>query len=131
MAYATDPHGDKSLETIGDFFLDWVIIDKFATQERYTAQQTDDFCQWYGKNENLRYFAGNGIQVPRYILRGQDERKQQKWNQPATTLLADRFGMLVAAIYLENGIDAVKEFLKKHHFFKEIDKPGSSNGGRW
>ena len=81
MAYATDPHGDKSLETIGDFFLDWVIIDKFATQERYTAQQTDEFCQWYGKNENLRYFAGNGIQVPRYILRGQDERKQQKWDR--------------------------------------------------
>jgi dsRNA-specific ribonuclease len=94
---------DKSLETIGDFILDFVIIDNFATSERYTAQQIDDFRQWYGKNENLQYFAKNGIHLHNYIL-------------------ADRFEMLVAVIYLENGIDAVKEFLKKHHFFDEIDK---------
>jgi len=36
--------------------------------------------------------------------------------------LADRFEMLVAVIYLEKGIDAVKEFLLKHHFFEEIDR---------
>ena len=28
---------DKSLETIGDFILDFVIIDHFATKDRYTA----------------------------------------------------------------------------------------------
>jgi hypothetical protein len=30
--------------------------------------------------------------------------------------------MLIGVIYLENGIDAVKEFLKKHKFFEAIDK---------
>jgi hypothetical protein len=30
--------------------------------------------------------------------------------------------MLIAVIYLERGIDAVKEFLKKHTFFEEIKK---------
>jgi len=115
-------HVDKSLETIGDFIRDFVIIDNFAKKERYTAQQIDDFCQWYGKNENLQYFAKTGIQISKYLLWGPDERKQQKWDQPATTLLADRSGVLVAVLYLEKGIDAVKEFLKKHHFFKEIDK---------
>jgi dsRNA-specific ribonuclease len=121
---------DRSLETIGDFILDFVIIDNFATKERYTAQQIDDFRQWYGKNENLQYFAKNSIRLHKYILWGPDERKQQKWDQPTTTILADRFEMLVAVIYLEKGIDAVKEFLHKHHFFTEIDKPGSSDGGR-
>ena len=29
---------------------------------------------------------------------------------------------MVAVLYLEKGIDAVKEFFRKHHFFKEIDK---------
>jgi len=29
---------DKSLETIGDFVLDFVIIDNFATKDKYTAQ---------------------------------------------------------------------------------------------
>jgi ribonuclease-3 len=112
---------DKSLETIGDFILDFVIIDHFANNDRYTAQQIDDFRQWYGKNENLQYFAKTGIRLHRYILWGPDERKQQKWDQPTTVILADRFEMLIAVIYLEKGIDAVKEFLKKHHFFEEID----------
>ena len=121
---------DKSLETIGDFILDFVIIDNFATKDRYTAQQIDDFRQWYGKNEHLQYFAKNCIHLHQYVLWGPDERKQQKWDQPTTTILADRFEMLIAVIYLEKGIDAVKEFLKKHHFFKEIDTLGSSNSNR-
>jgi dsRNA-specific ribonuclease len=113
---------DKSLETIGDFILDFVIIDHFANIDRYTAQQIDDFRQWYGKNENLQYFAKNVIHLHRYILWGPDERKQQKWDQPTTVILADRFEMLIAVIYLEKGIDAVREFVKKHHFFEEIDR---------
>ena len=121
---------DRSLETTGEVILNFVIINNFAAKEQYTAQQIDDFRQWYGKNENLRYFAKNGIQLHKYILWGPDERKQQKWDQPATTILADRFEMLVAVIYLEKGIDAVKEFLHKHHFFTEIDKLGSSDRGR-
>ena len=121
---------DKSLETIGDFILDFVIIDNFATTERYTAQQIDDFRQWYGNNKNLQYFAKNCIHLHNYILWGPDERKQQKWDQPTTEILADRFEMLVAVIYLEKGIEAVKEFLKKHHFFEEIDTLGSSNSSR-
>ena len=113
---------DKSLETIGDFILDFVIIDHVANNDRYTAQQIDDFRQCYGKNENLQYFAKNGIHLQWYILWGPDERKQQKWDQPTTVILADRFEMLIAVIYLEMGIDAVKEFLKKHHFFEVIDR---------
>jgi len=112
---------DKSLETIGDFILDYVIIDNFATKDRYTAQNIDDLRQWYGNNENLQYFSRNCLHLQNYILWGPDERKQQKWDQPTTVILADRFEMLTAVIYLENGIDAVKEFLKKHRFFEEID----------
>ena len=112
---------DKSLETIGDFILDFVIIDNFATKERYTAQQIDDFRQWYGKNENLHFFAKNCLELQNYIIWGPDERKQQKWDHPSTLMLADRFEMLIAVIYLEKGVNAVKEFLMKHHFFDEIE----------
>jgi ribonuclease III len=118
---------DKSLETIGDFILDFVIIDNFATKDRYSAQQIDDFRQWYGNNENLHYFAKNCIQLQNYIIWGPDERKQQKWDHPSTVILADRFEMLIAVIYLEKGIDAVKEFLEKHHFFEERDKIKRTN----
>ena len=85
-------------------------------------QQINEFREWYGKNETLHYFARNCIHLQNYILWGPDERKQEKWDHPATCILADRFEMLIAVIYLENGVDAVKEFLKKHRFFDEIDK---------
>ena len=121
---------DKSLETIGDCILDFVIIDNFATKERYTAQEIDDFRQWYGNNENLRYFARTSIHLHTYILWGPDERKQQIWDQPGTVVLADRFKMLIAVIYLEKGIGAVKEFLQKHHFFEEPDTIDRSKARR-
>ena len=37
-------------------------------------------------------------------------------------MLADRFEMLIAVIYLEKGMNAVKDFLDKHYFFKEMEK---------
>jgi dsRNA-specific ribonuclease len=121
---------DKSLETIGDCVLDFVIIDNFATKERYTAQDIDDFRQWYGNNENLQHFAKNCIHLQSYILWGPDERKQHIWDQPTTVILADRFEMLIGVIYLENGIGAVKDFLKKHHFFEEPDIHGDPKAKR-
>ena len=49
-------------------------------------------------------------------------RDKEKSGIPETIILADRFEMLIAVIYLEDEIDAVKKFLKKHKFFQEIDK---------
>lgn len=121
---------DKSLETIGDCVLDFVIIDNFATKERCTAQDIDNFRQWYGNNENLQYFARNCIRLQSYILWGPDERKQRIWDQSTTVILADRFEMLIGVIYLEKGVDAVKEFLHKHHFFDELDIHGRAKAGR-
>lgn len=113
---------DSSLETIGDFVLDYAIIDNFATKEPHTAEEIDNFRKFYGNNETLQVFSKNCIHLQNYILWGPDERKQQKWEQSTTVILANRFEMLIAVIYLENGIDAVKKFLQKHNFFQEIDK---------
>jgi len=113
---------DPSLETIGDFVLDFGIIDNFAAKDRYTAKEIDNFRQLYGGNEALQIFAKQCIKLQEYILWGPDEERQRRWDQPTTEILANRFEMLIAVIYLENGIDAVKEFLKKHNFFQEIDK---------
>ena len=112
---------DPSLETIGDFVLDFVIIDNFALEGHHTAKEIDDFRQFYGGNDALHLYAKNCIRLQNFILWGPDERKRKIWDLE-TNILADRFEMLVAVIYLEKGIDAVKEFLKKHNFFQEIDK---------
>ena len=37
-------------------------------------------------------------------------------------MLANRFEMLVGAIYLDRGIKAVKQFLVNINFYDEIDK---------
>ena len=113
---------DPSLETIGNYVLHYVIIDKFGTKDHHTAKEIDDFRQLYGNNGILQFFSKDCIHLQNFILWGPDERTQQIWNQPTTEILANRFEMLIAVIYLENGIDAVKKFLEKHNFFEEIDK---------
>ena len=113
---------DKSLETIGDFVLDYAIIENFPKKESTSPREINDFREFYGKNETLHRFAKNCIHLQNFILWGPDEREKEIWNQPTTEILADRFEMLIAVIYLEKGIDAVKEFLQKHRFFEEIDK---------
>ena len=64
----------------------------------------------------LRWWDGN------YFNETPDEREKEIWNQPQTEILADRFAMLIAVICLEKGIEVVKEFQKKHNFFREIGK---------
>jgi dsRNA-specific ribonuclease len=115
-------HMDKSLETMGDYILDFVIFDHFAVKDCHTAKEIDDYRQIYGRNETLQEYSKKCLKLQDYILWGPDEIRLKKWDQPTTEILADRFEMLIAVIYLENGIDAVKDFLKKHDFFQEIDK---------
>jgi ribonuclease-3 len=111
---------DPGLETIGDFVLDFVIIDNFAPEGRHTAKEIDDLRQFYGGNEALHLYAKNCVRLQNFILWGPDERKRKPWDQE-TRILADRFEMLIGVIYLEKGIEAVKAFLEKHHFCHEID----------
>jgi ribonuclease III len=113
---------DKSLETIGDYVLDYAIIENFPKKESATPQEINDFRVFYGKNETLHWFSKNCLHLQNFILWGPDERSQKKWDLPTTTILADRFEMLIGVIYLEHGIDAVKDFLKKQKFFEEINK---------
>jgi ribonuclease-3 len=113
---------DKSLETIGDFVLDFAIIEHFPRKESTSPKEINDFREFYGNNRTLHWFAKNCIRLQNYILWGPDERNQQRWDQPTTVILADRFEMLVGVIYLEKGIDAVREFLDRHKFFEEIGR---------
>jgi ribonuclease-3 len=113
---------DKSLETIGDYVLDFAIIENFPGKENTTPKEIDNYRQFYGMNDTLHQFSKNCIHLQNFILWGPDERNQQKWDQSNTDILADRFEMLIGVIYLEYGIEAVKKFLKKHRFFEEIDR---------
>ena len=113
---------DKSLETIGDFVLDYAIVENFPIKESTNPKDVNDFREFHGNNKALHRFSKNHLYLHDYILWGPDEKKRQRWNHQTTVLLADRFEMLIAVIYLEKGIDAVKDFLNKHSFFQEVGK---------
>lgn len=111
----------KSLETIGDFVLDYAIIDTFPEKEYSSPKEIDDLRTFYSNNDTLQRFSKNCIRLQNFILWGPDERSRLIWNQPKTLILADHFEMLIGVIYREKGVEGVKEFLNKHNFFKSID----------
>ncbi len=113
---------DKSLATLGDYVLDFAIMEHFSRKENTTPKEINDFREFYGNNEILQWFSEERIRLQNVILWGSDEKNKHVWNQPATIILADRFEMLIGIIYLEKGIGGVKAFLEKHNFFPEIDK---------
>jgi ribonuclease III len=112
---------DKSLETIGDFVLDYAIIDTFPKKEHSSPKEIDDLRTFYSNNPTLQRFSKNCIHLQNFILWGPDERRREIWDQPETIVLADHFEMLIGVVYLEKGIEGVKEFLSKHHFVESID----------
>jgi hypothetical protein len=76
---------DKSLETIGDYVLDFAIIENFPRKENTTPKEINDFREFYGNNETLHEFSKKCILLQNFILWGPDERKQQKWNHHQRT----------------------------------------------
>ena len=112
---------DKSLATIGDYVLDFAILEHFPKKEHITPQEVDAFRVFYGNNETLRQFSETTLHLQKFILWEPDERVREVWDNSAE-VLAKRFEMLIGVIYLEKGIDAVKDFLNKHKFFEAIDK---------
>jgi hypothetical protein len=86
---------DKGLGTIGDYVLDYAIIENIPGKESTTPKEINDFRESYGKNANLHLFSKNCIRLQNYILWGPDERDRKIWDQPATEVLADHFEMLI------------------------------------
>lgn len=112
---------EHSLATLGDFVLDYAIIANYPVNETVTPQKINDFREQYGNNTTLHRYARDCLHLQEYIIWGSDQRAQKTWNQESTCILADRFEMLIGAIYLEKGLNAVLEFLTAHQFFKKID----------
>ena len=114
-------HEDRSLATLGDFVLDYAIIANFPVNETATPQKINDFRERCGNNTTLHRYARDCLHLQEYILWGPDQRANKIWNQESTCMLADRFEMLIGALYLEKGLEGVLEFLAMHRFFKKID----------
>jgi dsRNA-specific ribonuclease len=116
---------DKSLATIGDYVLDFAILEHFPRKDRTTSQEINAYRERYGNNAALHDFSRTHLQLQNFILWGPDEKTRQVWDQGL--VLADRFEMLIGVIYLEKDIGAVRTFLDKHNFFPAIDTFGKTS----
>ena len=117
-----DCRKDSSLETMGDYILDFTIFDNFALKGKFTAKEIDDFRQFYGGNEALHLYSKKHLKLQKFVLWGPDEKNKERWDQPTTKKLAGRFEMLIAVIYLEKGLEGVKGFLERKKFFATIER---------
>jgi len=111
---------DTGLGTKGDFVLDFAIFHKFA-EKAGTPKEINHLREFYGQNKVLHAFSKNILRLQNFILWGDDEQKRKVWDESGE-VLAEYFEKLIAVIYLEQGIDAVTEFLDTYHFFGEIEK---------
>ena len=76
---------EKSLETIGDFVLDYAIVEQFPKKEHSTPKEINDLREFYSNNQTLQRFSKNCILLQNFILWGPDERRRMIWDQPITT----------------------------------------------
>lgn len=113
-------YAKKDLATIGDAVIDYLIIEHFTkTEHSLTAQQINEYREQYGKNEILHKFSKRPeVNLPDDIIWTNNDRCAKT----GKVCLAVYFEALVAAIFLDHGIEEVKKFFTTIDFFNNIEK---------
>jgi ribonuclease-3 len=113
-SYAAE-HGVESnerLEFLGDAVVDLVVADAIITQHPELDQGTGSLARSRVVNEASLARAAAQLQLGEFVRLGRGERKSHGENRPS--LLADAFEAVVAAIYLETGFAAARDFVLEH-----------------
>jgi len=118
----TDVHRDNEvLEFLGDSILGFVIADFLCS--KYTSLSEGELSKLkaaVASTTALSSFAKD-IKLPKYILLGRGEEKSG--GRKKKTILAGTFEALIAAVYLDGGMDEATRFISAHLeiFFKKVD----------
>lgn len=110
-SYAAE-HGVESnerLEFLGDAVVDLVVADAIIRDHPELNQGTGSLARSKVVNETSLADAARALGVGEVVRMGKGERKAHGAERPG--LLADAFEAIVAAIYLERGFDAAREFV--------------------
>lgn len=110
-SYAAE-HGVESnerLEFLGDAVVDLVVADAIIRDHPELNQGTGSLARSKVVNETSLADAARALGVGDVVRMGKGERKAHGAERPG--LLADAFEAIVAAIYLERGFDAAREFV--------------------
>jgi ribonuclease-3 len=102
---------NESLEFLGDAVLGFVIADVlFRHFPQHNEGQKSKIKAWLVSEPSLAQLAGD-LGLGEYLILGRGEEKSGGRLKQA--LLADGFEALIAAIYLDGGIEAAHEFVSR------------------
>jgi dsRNA-specific ribonuclease len=111
----------EGLDTIGDKILDYLIIDHFAGQDRnLKPEDINTYRENYGKNKVLHKFSKRWMSLQDYVIWSDEEEKKERWELGTTVLLAHSFEAILGALYLDKGIEGVKDCIRKIEFFERV-----------
>lgn len=108
---------NERLEFLGDAVLELLVSDYLF--HRYPELQEGDLTRMRANivcEESLFHFAEK-LELSKYVLLGKGEERTGGRNRQA--LLADVFEALLGALYLDQGIEACRQFLDEHVFSDE------------
>lgn len=115
---------NQRLEFLGDAVLELVVTDYIYSSHpdydegRMTKLRAAMVC------ENALFNCANRFRLGDFILLGKGEKNTGGNKRPS--VVSDAFESLIAAIYLDSGFEAAKEFIYKHLIghFSDIDDMG-------
>ncbi len=125
-SYAYENHSDiradnEVLEFLGDSVLGLIIADFLcASYPDLTEGELSKLKSAAASTSSLSYFAKK-IKLDKKILLGKGE--ERSGGRRKKTILAGAFEALIAAIYLDGGLQEANKFIRKHlkSLFKKID----------
>ncbi len=110
-SYAAEHHveSNERLEFLGDAVVDLVIADAIIREHPELNQGTGSLARSKVVNESSLATAASLLGIGELVRLGRGEQKADGAKRPS--LLADAFEAVVAALYLERGYDAAREFV--------------------
>jgi ribonuclease-3 len=110
-SFAAEQHveSNERLEFLGDAVVDLVIADAIIREHPELNQGTGSLTRSKVVNESSLASAAALIGVGELVRLGRGEQKADGAKRPS--LLADAFEAIVAALYLERGYEAAREFV--------------------
>jgi ribonuclease-3 len=103
---------NERLEFLGDAVVDLVVADAIITEHPALDQGTGSLARSRVVNEASLARAATELQLGEFVRLGRGELKSHGESRPS--LLADAFEAVVAALYLERGFPAAREFVLEH-----------------
>jgi ribonuclease-3 len=113
---------NERLEFLGDAALDLVVT--HILMHRYPQTREGDLSRMRAiiVNESQLALTAQGLDLGRYLLLGRGEALSN--GQEKTSILADAFEAVVAAVYLDGGLDAVFDLVERQfsQIIQEIEE---------